>query len=66
MTRRSRRRGPVRTHPYTPSGILPADHHGDRPCICGRARKNAAHDQAAVAQVDAAQAEHRRRYGDDQ
>lgn len=64
MKGRSRR--PVRTHPYTPSGLLPADHRGDRPCICGRAAKNAAHDQAAVEQVDAAHAEQLRRIGGDQ
>ncbi|MFI5852293.1 hypothetical protein ACIA7R_31460 [Micromonospora chalcea] len=64
MTRRSRRQ--VRTHPYTPSGLLPADHRGDRPCICGRAKANATHDQAAVDQVDAAHAEQLRRIGGDQ
>lgn len=64
MTRRHRR--PVRTHPYTPSGVIPADQLGNRPCICGRAEKNAAHDQAAVEQVDAAHAEQLRRIGGDQ
>lgn len=69
MTRRKRSRGPVRTHPYTPSTVLPADHNGLVPCVCGRAKANAAHDPAQVAakaaELDAAQAEHLRRIGDD-
>lgn len=56
---------PVRPHPYTPSATVPADHRGNRPCICGRPRRNAVHDQEAVAEVDAAQAEHIRRIGGD-
>ncbi|AYF30630.1 hypothetical protein CSH63_24935 [Micromonospora tulbaghiae] len=66
MTGRSRRRRPPRTHPYTPSGLIPADHNGLKPCICGRAKANAVHNHKAVADVDAAQAAHLRRYGDDQ
>lgn len=55
----------ARPHPYTPSNVVPADHNGAKPCICGRAEKNAAHDATAVAQVDAAQAEQLRRIGGD-
>lgn len=65
MARRTRRPS-VRPHPYTAASTVPADHRGDRPCICGRARANAAHDQAAVDQLDAAHAEHLRRIGGDQ
>ncbi|OKI47207.1 hypothetical protein [Micromonospora sp. CB01531] len=64
MSRRQRRR-PGRTHPYTPSGVIPADHNGLKPCICGRAKANAVHDQRVSAEVEAAQAEHLRRIGDD-
>ncbi|MBM0275353.1 hypothetical protein [Micromonospora tarensis] len=56
----------MRPHPYTPSTVIPADQLGAKPCICGRAEKNVAHDASAVAKVDAAQAEHLRRIGDDQ
>ncbi|MFI6266132.1 hypothetical protein [Micromonospora sp. NPDC051006] len=62
--RRGRRT--VRPHRYAASTTVPADHNGLRPCICGRAKGNAAHNAEAVAQVDAAQAEHLRRIGDDQ
>ncbi|TDC33120.1 hypothetical protein [Micromonospora sp. KC213] len=64
MTRRRRGRQ-VATHPYTPSTLIPADHNGLKPCICGRAKANQAHDQTVPPEVDAAQAEHRRRIGDD-
>ncbi|WP_431892706.1 hypothetical protein [Micromonospora haikouensis] len=63
MGRRVRRT--VRPHPYTASTTIPADHQGNRPCICGRARANAAHAAEAVAQVEAAQAEQLRRIGDE-
>ena len=52
-------------HLYIEDRELPADHRGDRPCKCGRPQGNGAHDQAAVAKVDAAQAEHLRRIGED-
>jgi hypothetical protein len=64
MARRTRRT--VRPHPYTASATIPADHNGNRPCICGRAKANAAHSAQAVAQVDAAHAEQLRRIGGDQ
>lgn len=60
------RRRPGRSHPYTPSHLIPADHNGNRPCICGRAKANGIHAPAAVAEVDAAQAEQLRRIGGDQ
>ncbi|MBM0203240.1 hypothetical protein JNW90_09050 [Micromonospora sp. STR1s_5] len=64
MTRRRRGRA-TRPHPYTPSNVIPADHNGAKPCICGRAEKNDAHNAKAVAQVDEAQAEQLRRIGGD-
>ncbi|MEU5945110.1 hypothetical protein ABZ793_06055 [Micromonospora sp. NPDC047465] len=63
MSRGRRRTG--RPHPYIPSSVIPADHNGQRPCICGRAQANGVHRQDAVARVDAEQAEHLRRIGDD-
>lgn len=64
MSRGRRRSG--RPHPYTPSAVVPADHNGHRPCVCGRARANGLHTQATpTPEVDAAQAEHLRRIGDE-
>jgi hypothetical protein len=46
--------------------VIPADQLGRRPCICGRPEANGLHKQAAPSpQVDAAQAEHLRRIGDE-
>ncbi|TBL44275.1 hypothetical protein EYA84_02195 [Verrucosispora sp. SN26_14.1] len=67
--KRSRTRHQVRVHPYTPSTVLPADHNGLVPCICGRAKPNAAHDPeqvaAQAAEREAAQTEQLRRLGED-
>lgn len=63
MSRGRRRTG--RPHHYTPSTVVPADHTGQPPCVCGRPRTNGRHTADAVAQVDAEQAEHRRRIGDE-
>lgn len=64
MARSRSRSQLVRTHPYTPSGLIPADHNGLVPCICGRAKGNAVHDVKVSAEVEAAQAEHLRRIGE--
>ncbi|WP_420123879.1 hypothetical protein [Nakamurella sp.] len=64
MARRTRRTT-VRPHPYTASATIPADQLGRRPCICGRAKGNSVHTRAVSAEVDAAQAEHLRRIGDE-
>lgn len=57
-----------RVHAYRPNRAIPADHNGQRPCVCGRAKANRLHDPSAVAVVEAetaqAQAEHRRRIGE--
>ncbi|RKN38473.1 hypothetical protein [Micromonospora endolithica] len=65
MTRRRRGGRRTATHPYTPSALLPADHNGLKPCVCGRAKTNQAHDQDVPPEVTAAQAEHLRRIGDE-
>ena len=57
--------GPRRPpHLYTPDTSIPADYRDQHPCLCGRAKANAVHDHAAVAQLVAGQAEHRRRTGE--
>lgn len=52
-------------HRYVENRDIPADHNGNRPCICGRAQPNRVHADEAVAKVDAAQAEHLRRIGEE-
>lgn len=63
MARRPRHT--VRPHPYAASATVPADHNGNRPCVCGRAKANGAHAPADVEATDQAQDEHRRRIGGD-
>lgn len=64
MSRGRHRSG--RPHAYTPSTVIPADHTGHPPCVCGRAKTNGRHQQTApTPEVDAAQAEHLRRIGDE-
>lgn len=53
-----------RPHDYIAAADIPADHNGNRPCICGRARGNRLHDPIAVAAHTTAQVAHRTRIGD--
>lgn len=34
----------VRVHAYVADPAMPADHRGDRPCLCGVAKGNERHD----------------------
>lgn len=53
-------------HRYEPDGTARPDHRGVRPCLhCPLPKGNRVHDEKAVAEREAAQAEHLRRIGDD-
>jgi len=54
-------------HLYEPDRDAPPDHRDRLPCRrCPLPAGNRVHDETAVAQIDAAQAEHLRRIGEDQ
>lgn len=62
----SRRQPRPHPHLYEADLSAAADHRGQRPCRwCPLPVSNRVHDEDAIAQVDAAQAEHRRRIGED-